>query len=174
MSDSDSEFDDDDDDGLMRLLLCAPETRADRTYRVRLVWDEHVQQLEIEKKFERTYRMSHWSFTKLFDLIRHDISINEHMSYVCSAGSTRAIIPEIVLHCFIRYLAGGSYLDVCLCAQMSVPSFYRCKNMCLAAICKCKELAIRFDVNSDSLQCRMALTTFLSKTSDSNIIHRRQ
>ena len=49
MSDSDSEFDDDDDDGLMRLLLCAPETRADRTYRVRLVWDEHVQQLEIEK-----------------------------------------------------------------------------------------------------------------------------
>ena len=28
MSDSDSEFDDDDDDCLMRLLLCAPETRV--------------------------------------------------------------------------------------------------------------------------------------------------
>ena len=57
------------------------------------------------------------------DLIQDDLSIDKSLPNVSSSGSTWSIIPEIMLHCFIRYLSGGSYIDIRLVAQISVPPF---------------------------------------------------
>jgi hypothetical protein len=42
----------------------------------------------------------------------------------------------------LRYLAGGSYLDVIACAGISKPAFYACIYKGIDAICNCLELAL--------------------------------
>ena len=68
------------------------------------------------------------------------------MSFVSSSGMSRPIIAELMLHCFIRFISGGSYLDVRLVAQMSVASFYRCIQLRIVAIGSCRDLLIRFEI----------------------------
>lgn len=49
-----------------------------------------------------------------------------------------------MLHCLLRWLAGGSYLDIQLCVGISLASFYRCIYKCIDAILKSDELAYKF------------------------------
>ena len=48
----DSNSDSDDDNERLWTFLTLLETRGDRMFRMRLMWDEHVEQLEMEGKFE--------------------------------------------------------------------------------------------------------------------------
>ena len=74
--------------------------------------------------------------------IRPMVEVDEQMSGVrTSKGS---ITPEIMLHCLLRWLAGGSYLDIRLCAGISVPSFYRVVYKCVDAILAADELSFSF------------------------------
>ena len=143
-------------------FLYGIDSRADRVFRTRLAWDEHVRMLLLENQFERTYRMSHEAFQNLVELLRPDISVDEAMSYVSSSGSTQPIIPELVLHCLLRYLSGGTYIDVRLLAQMSVASFYRILHLAIKSVCQCTALAIRFELDEESINRRMALFANLS------------
>lgn len=134
-SDSDDEVvdvDDSDDDFMEEgALACIASASAELMNsregfyaRQRLIWSEHIQKLRREKKFNRTYRIDERHFDRLVALLEADLAVDGVM---CTRRTGVAPISvEVVLHCTLRYLAGGSYLDVRDVAQISVPSFYRC------------------------------------------------
>jgi hypothetical protein len=64
-----------------------------------------------EKEFKKFYHMSLSPFNALLDLLHPNIKINFIQSSNASNGR-RPIIHKIILHCTLRYLAGGSYNDI--------------------------------------------------------------
>ena len=97
--------------------------------RTRLEWHLHVEQLHEEgpQSFARLYRMNYSSFMKLLDVLRPALLTNEKMSRVRTPFGP--ITPQIALHCTLRWLAGGSYLDIRLFAGLSVASFCRTRPL---------------------------------------------
>jgi hypothetical protein len=67
--------------------------------------------------------MEYHSFLKLCDIIHANIKVDNIMSKIKTGKGP--ITVEIMLHCLLRWLGGGSYLDIRLCAGISVASFYR-------------------------------------------------
>jgi hypothetical protein len=84
--------------------------------------------------------MSEDSFLRLLSLVREKLEIDRHM------GSRRGgpILPELCLYACLRYLAGGSYLDIKFFTGMSVASLYRVVWKCIDAINECDDLAVKF------------------------------
>ena len=114
-------------------------------------WNEHVQDLlkEGNKEFRRDYRMSLSSFNKLCNLLRPSIQVNEEMS--TRRTGEDPISPEMMLHCLIRYLAGGSVRDIRLVVKISSKSFYWVVYKCVNAILRCKELHYHFPSTEDAI-----------------------
>jgi DDE superfamily endonuclease len=117
--------------------------------RTRLEWDLHVEQLHEEgpQSFARLYRMNYSSFMKLLDILRPALLTNEKMSRVRTPFGP--ITPQIALHCTLRWLAGGSYLDIRLSAGISVASFFRIIWTCIDAILGADGLSFEFPKNPD-------------------------
>ncbi len=65
--------------------------------------------------------MSIESFDKLLLLLRPELQLKE--KYAVMSGM-HPITCEIMLHCTIRYLAGGSFHDICATVFISKPFFY--------------------------------------------------
>ena len=62
------------------------------------------------------------------------------------------IITEIALHCLLRWLGGGSYLDIRLSAGISTASFYVCVHKCMDVIMSCNQLAYSFPTTAHEIQ----------------------
>jgi len=76
-----------------------------------LKWNQHARRLECEGQFHRMYRMSVASFNNLLDLLRPWLQVN--LKQTCNASKGKQpIVAEIILHCTLRYLAGGSVHDI--------------------------------------------------------------
>ena len=84
--------------------------RCNLVQRSRISWNDHVNNLIKEGTFQRVYRMAYKSFQQLVDMVRSDLTVNYDMSY--RRTGTMPIIPEIIMHCLIRYMSGGSYIDI--------------------------------------------------------------
>ena len=112
--------------------------------RKRMNWNEHVSDTlkEGEKEFRRDHRMSLSSFNKLCNLLRPSIQVNNEMS--TRRTGEDPISPEMMLHCLIRYLAGGSLRDIRHVVRISTKSFYRVVYKCVDAILNCKNLHYHF------------------------------
>jgi hypothetical protein len=54
------------------------------------------------------------------------------------------ISTKIIVSCFIRWTAGGSYLDIRTLAGISIASFYRVMGRCAKAILDSEALAYHF------------------------------
>jgi hypothetical protein len=87
----------------------------------RVNWQEHRRKLIERGHFHQSYRMSPDSSDTLVEMLGNILNINEGKSHVRSEAGP--IIPEIRLHCFMRYLAGGSYLDICTIVSIH-PTLY--------------------------------------------------
>jgi hypothetical protein len=74
-----------------------------------------------DSEFTRMFRMSRISFYKLLDLITSKISVDTQKA-INSSGS--AICAKARLAATIRWLAGGSYLDICLCYGLDPSNFF--------------------------------------------------
>ena len=109
--------------------------------------------MEEENTFNQLYRMPHASFVKLCTLLHPFLSIDETMSQIRTGKGP--ITTEIALHCLLRWLSGGSYLDIRLDAGISVTSFYRCVHRCIDVILGCDELAYAFPTSDDDI-CKAA------------------
>jgi DDE superfamily endonuclease len=83
----------------------------------RLNWAEHCLRSERRGTFHRMYRISPDSFARLAVLLEGAMTANRH-------DVRGPIIPKVRLHCVIRYLAGGSYLDICAIAGIHTSTFY--------------------------------------------------
>jgi len=68
------------------------------------------------------YRMEYSTFKKLCDIISPKIVVNDEMSRAKTGKDS--ITVEIMLHFLLRWLSGGSYLDIRLNAGISLAKFY--------------------------------------------------
>jgi hypothetical protein len=105
----------------------------------RLNWIIHRDCLLRRKLFDRTYRMTYDAFNKLVEYLKVKSSRNKKMSSLRS-GKDGIIIPELRLHCLIRFFAGGSYLDICAMTGIDASSFYQIIWETSEVINDCKKL----------------------------------
>ena len=76
------------------------------------------------------------SFDKLLSYIRESLEVDSDMAQL-QGGE---IIPEILLYCTLRYLAGGCYTDISFFVGISSASFYHVIWKTMYAIVQCEEL----------------------------------
>jgi hypothetical protein len=117
-------FFDQDVDSLQGLLSYT--SREAKWHHRRINWETHVMQLQHENLFKRTYRMSLRAFHKLTALLGKNIIVDEVHCPV-----DEFIYPEIVVAVGLRYLSGGSSLDLKTVYGISLSSVYRCQNLSL-------------------------------------------
>jgi hypothetical protein len=101
--------------------------------RQRFNWKNHV-------ATECPYRPLKYTLLEFIHLL---IKINLKQSSNASNGR-RTTIHEIILHCTLRYLCGGSYHDIFTTAGMSRSSFYNCIYHGTDAINNCLQIKIDF------------------------------
>ena len=131
--DGDLEGFNDNDDGvktlylIMSLLLYGvllsshlfPPHRDPSVFEQRLMWADYVSwHSKRNHTFTHRLRMELVSFNKLLELIREDLEVNQSMADLRGGP----IIPELCLFCTIRWLAGGSYVDITDITGISVSS----------------------------------------------------
>lgn len=159
--DEDEESDDDDEDfaalnlimlSVCVLLLLLPQQRNSALYDQRLAWNEYCGRHHERGTLKRRLRMGKSSFDKLVSMIEADLEVDE----ACADLRGGAIIPEVCLYCTLRYLAGGSYLDVSDVAGISQASFYRVVWKTITAIAKCPALRIQFPKTSEEISDAIA------------------
>jgi len=121
----------------------------------RLDWIAHVKRLLKEGQFQHMYRMSHISFCKLLHLLLSYLKVNQHQGCRHRCGMCY-ISPELILHCLIRYMAGGSHHDIHVLFGLPKSSFFYCLHRAIDAINICPELDITFPMDSAGLK-RLAL-----------------
>jgi hypothetical protein len=159
--------DDDNENNNMSILLLAGLSSVltqQRSYciRNRIDWDIHVLKLMAEHPtaFSRLYRMEYASFVKLCALLDPIILRFQRQG-------RKAIATEVVLHCTLRWLAGGSYLDIRISAGISIPSFYQCVHRCINAILFCESLAYKFPSQKEDIE--MAAQSFMEISTNHTI-----
>lgn len=126
----------------------------------RLTWEQYVNYHIAQGTFERRLRMSKESFDKLLGFVREPLMVNETKANL-RGGS---IVPELCLYCTIRWLAGGSYLDITDICGISKSSFYRVVWKTITAICKVDSLCPKFPKTNEELG--EAMKGFASKSTD--------
>jgi len=110
--------------------------RCDKSTGPLFVWNQYISEvLTHPRRFQRRYRMSFNAFQQLCGLLEPILRVSHPRS---------TIRVEIVLHCMLRWLAGGSYDDISAIASLSVPTFFRYVNFGMNALLACESLAIRF------------------------------
>lgn len=154
-------IEDDDDDArskkrvkiLILLAFAASQSIPRESFHVRdrLEWNAHVNELHMEspQAFYQLYRMNLASFNKLCAWIDPLVKVDPVMSSVRTGKSP--IATELALHCLLRWLAGGSHLDIRISAGISISSFYGCVHKCIHAIRHCHTLDISFPDSEDDV-----------------------
>jgi DDE superfamily endonuclease len=139
------------------VLKGTPLSRNPSIIRQKLLWNEYVSAFSDNQKFIRRHlRMTLPSFYKLLGLIRVGLEVDNEKAD--SRGGP--ILPELCLFCTLRWLAGGSYLDIFALTKVSIPSFYRVVYRTLRLIIDCKALEIKFPTTMT--ECKAAADGFRS------------
>jgi DDE superfamily endonuclease len=120
--------------------LFYPHQREPSFFEQRIRWQQYADKHTRRGTFAIRLRMERASFDKLLSYLRHEILVNELMAKPRGG----MIIPKVCLFCTLRWLAGGSYLDITDIVGISKPSFYRVVNKTVRAIVNCDELDIIF------------------------------
>jgi hypothetical protein len=133
---------------LLGMFIC--DTRNSPVNVQRMDWVEHRDRQIRRGAFNRMYRMSVDAFNELVELLREALSVNVHMADVRSRAGV--IIPEIRVHCLIRYLSGGSYLDIAAVVNIHHSTFYAIIWSTCKAINACSDLGFSFPETLPELQ----------------------
>jgi hypothetical protein len=144
--------------GVILTSQLLPRQRDPSVFEQRLMWADYVARhtKRNHDTFSRRLRMELESFNKLVELIREGVEVNQEMANLRGGP----IIPELCLFCTIRWLAGGSYLDIVDITGISVPSFYRIVWKTCRAIINSPELRMKLPETSD--ECEKAASGFRS------------
>ena len=94
--------------------------------------------------------MEYRSFTELCTIISAKILVNDKMAQVKTGKE--GITVETMLHCLLRWLAGGSYIDIRLSAGISPAYFYTSVYKHMDAILDSEELAYKFPSTAKELE----------------------
>lgn len=147
-------LDDNDDEALLDLFLLSvctwtelPCPRNPSLIDQRMAWGTYAERHCARGTFQIRLRMSFDSFNVLLGHIRQDLLVNETQAK--HRGGT--ILPELCLYCTIRWLAGGSYLDITHICGISKSSFYRVAWKTITAIVKCDALRPVFPTSTEDI-----------------------
>ena len=132
---------------LSRMTRASAQRRKPNWQHSRIDWKAHVDQLLHESLFQRTYRMSLKAFEKLTFLLGDRLIMDPS---VCPVDEP--IYPEIVVAVGIRYLSGGSCLDLKTAYGISFTSAYRCRTIFIEAVNSCPELDINMPSTVDEMK----------------------
>ena len=131
--------------------------------RKRLDWETWVRNLS-DHQFRVFYRMTQSSFFQLLTLLRPSLIRNELQgNHGCPNG---IISPELQLSMAIRWLAGGSYLDIHHFHGVSQAGFFYSKNNVLLAIRQCPELQIVYPSLTDKSTLNSIASGFKQKSTN--------
>jgi len=110
----------------------------------RIEWKKHIEELDVEGPgaFKKMYRMEYSTFMKLCDIMHPKLRVNDEMARVRTGRD--AIAVEIILHCLLRWLSVGGYLDIRISAGIIPAKFYSCVYRCIDAILEYEDLAYKF------------------------------
>tara|TARA_B110000046_G_scaffold177123_1_gene203556 strand:+ start:224 stop:1549 length:1326 start_codon:yes stop_codon:yes gene_type:complete len=114
-------------------------------------WTEHVGQLT-EDEFKLRYRFTFEGFYQLLDKIRDDLLVHD-LEQAAIAKWGRVVEPETKLAIALRYLAGGSPLDLRLIYAVSKSYVYDCVWLVVDAVNK----AFKVDFPIDDLEALQEL-----------------
>eukprot|EP00918_Siedleckia_nematoides_P047149 GHVU01103302.1.p1 GENE.GHVU01103302.1~~GHVU01103302.1.p1 ORF type:complete len:437 (+),score=23.73 GHVU01103302.1:149-1459(+) len=133
-----------------------------RFSRERLQFEQHMGTLlqESDSAFERYYRMPLHAWLLLRALIDPFLQRDSVMAWV--ACQRTPIDSTVILHCLLRWLAGGSYQDIKWSAGISVRSFYRAVHAGMAAVCCCMELDYHFPRTTEEVNAAAYAFALLS------------
>jgi hypothetical protein len=126
----------------------------------RMLWKDYCGRHHQRGTLMRRLRMRKHSFDKLVVLLAKDLVVDA----VAAHKRGGAIIPEICLYCTLRYLAGGSYLDISDIAGISQSSLYRVIWKTITAIAKCIPLRLNFPKTKEEVAA--AIAGFASVSTD--------
>jgi DDE superfamily endonuclease len=144
-------------------LLDDATSRSKSIPKQRAHWDNFVSTYKGTPFFRRHLRMSYESFCILLDLIREQIDFSDPRMGRLRGGK---IMAGLYLYSTIRYLAGGSYLDICVFCGFSVTSFYAILWSTIHAINK----SIKIDFPSTVEECAVIASKF-EENSYGGVIH---
>ena len=74
-----------------------------------------------DSEFKRMFRMSRRAFQNLLDKVSPELSVDENQA---TRGSGSPNLPQTALAATIRWLAGGSYLDICALFGLDFHNFF--------------------------------------------------
>jgi hypothetical protein len=134
-------------------------------FQQRLCWSRFVEEKGSLRNFHRHLRMSLQSFQKLLSYILPGLIDEEGRA----AGRGGPILPEIRLYATLRFLAGGSYLDVHYFCGISQSNFYTSVWRVIHLINKCPHLHISFPQTAS--ECTAAAEGFRSISSGDAIVN---
>ncbi len=104
-----------------------------------------------EIQFHIIYHMTVGSFNKILELLLTTLHLNERFGRLSNG---EAISCKIMLHCTIRYLAGGSFLDIRQTASISKPSFYYVIWHTITTINNCSSLAVTLTIVAEGFKSK--------------------
>jgi hypothetical protein len=110
--------------------------------RNRMDWGKHVEAIG-EATFKRAYRLTVASFDRLLAEISDELEASNVQKAINSSGST--ILPATCLAMALRFLAGGSYVDICFTHGVAVPTFYEKLWITLEAINSVEKIEFPID-----------------------------
>jgi hypothetical protein len=82
-------------------------------------------------------------------MLQPSLMVNTWKSHVQT--NTKLIYTEIILHCTLQFLAGGSYLDIMCNAVLSHTAFYSSIYKGIDAINRCPDLALKLPQSLEEL-----------------------
>lgn len=118
--------------------------RRKRWLHIRIDWVKHVQKLEHERMFVRTYGMPLVAFQNLVSVLSPVIVRNTSRS-----RSPQPISVELIVAVGIRYLRGGEIMDIKNVYGLSKAEAYVSRNCFLDAVLQCDSLKIKMPSSAE-------------------------
>lgn len=118
-------------------------TRARHVERQRLDWVQHCTSLD-DHEFTRYYRVDKPTFQHILERLRPALTTDEEMA---RRGSSGPISPELQLSMTLRFLAGGSYLDIMLLHGVHRSTFFVIIWRVIDAINNTESFALCFPID---------------------------
>ncbi len=146
-----AEDEDDLDFCALSACLLARNFRNSPVFCERLNWEIHVKCLIKEGEFSKMYRMRYERFCKLVQLLSPALLVVVNQSKHRSFGAKHVYV-ELILHCLLRYMAGGSFHDIRVSAGLAKSTFFSCLHRGIKAVNSCKELSLQFPTLASELQ----------------------
>lgn len=116
----------------------------------RMNWKLHKERTISRGHFRRMCRMHPDAFDKLVLMV--DCALKSNGTKAFNRSLAGPIMTEIRLHCAIRCLAGGSYLDICALVLTPHSAFCSILWQTCDALCDCPQLALVFPTTPEQLR----------------------